>query len=73
MIFRPNSSREASVEYFIVCLGHIPAEKHIELSTFFSEVESKECLDEKAFKFITCGDLSGFDNIVDKTVSHSEL
>lgn len=60
--FRPNSSRESSVEYFIVCLNYIPSEKDLDLSTFFCEVGSKETLDEKVFKFITCGDLSGFDD-----------
>ena len=58
--FRPNSSRESSVEYFIVCLGYIPSEKELELSTFFCEL-SKEELEKKEFKFLTCGDLSGFD------------
>ena len=37
----------------------------VELSTFFREVDmtsmSKE--EEKVFKFVTCGDLSGFDPI----------
>lgn len=64
---RPNSSRESSAEHFLVGLNFHKDQKvdQVELSTFFREVKSSpmEGQSEKIFKFVTCGDLSGFDPI----------
>lgn len=65
-IVKPDSSRESSVEHFLVGLRFHGGEDNmdmLELSTFDSnkirfEDGSKE---EKVFKFVTCGDLSPFD------------
>lgn len=43
--------------------------RKIELSTFYREVDIKTELSqesEKIFKFVTCGDLSGFDQKEEK-------
>jgi hypothetical protein len=65
--FRPNSSRESSAEHFLVGLNFHkdPEVDKVELSTFFREVKQESMLpqEEKIFKFVTCGDLSGFDPI----------
>lgn len=65
--FRPNSSRESSAEHFLVGLNFHkdPKVDKVELSTFFREVKQEPMLpqEEKIFKFVTCGDLSGFDPI----------
>lgn len=65
---KPDSSRESSVEHFLVGLNYHGGEENmekIELSTFGTQHEqhypegSKEL---EVFKFVTCGDLSGFDS-----------
>eukprot|EP01016_Furgasonia_blochmanni_P046751 TRINITY_DN6783_c0_g1_i1.p1 TRINITY_DN6783_c0_g1~~TRINITY_DN6783_c0_g1_i1.p1 ORF type:complete len:262 (-),score=59.25 TRINITY_DN6783_c0_g1_i1:211-996(-) len=76
-IMKPKSSRASSVEYFIVCRFYDPPAffKPKNLSTFINEptalevenkteliTEKKEVTDEdRMTQFVTCGDLSGFD------------
>lgn len=63
-IMKPDSSRQSSVEHFLVGLDYHGGEEgmdKLELTTF-GKVEHKEgSQEEKVFKLITCGDLSGFD------------
>ena len=66
-IIKPKSSRSSSVEAFIVCLGYEPPNGFLvkKLSTF-SGIKKEENIsefEEKAIRFTTCGDLSGFDEI----------
>ncbi|CAD8083466.1 unnamed protein product [Paramecium primaurelia] len=72
---KPKSSRASSVEYFIICLQYTPKiqTQNFHLYTFLKEIEQaekqkQEVTDQqiekeqsKYYKFITCGDLSGFD------------
>ncbi|KAM3137735.1 hypothetical protein pb186bvf_010155 [Paramecium bursaria] len=65
---KPKSSRASSVEYFIVrCLQFQPKInlEGFHLYTFQKEIEQQNSQlnkeQEKYYKFITCGDLSGFD------------
>ncbi|CAK60960.1 unnamed protein product (macronuclear) [Paramecium tetraurelia] len=73
---KPKSSRASSVEYFIICLQYTPKiqTQNFHLYTFLKEIEEaekqkqEEIIDKeteneqsKYYKFITCGDLSGFD------------
>ena len=68
-IVKPKSSRSSSVEAFIVCLNYFPPPEFVpkKLTTFNEEkekvVKQKEesKYNEKLFNFVTCGDLSGFD------------
>lgn len=78
-IFKPKSSRETSVENFIVAKFYSPPEGYClnDINTFktFSKdlvdlkiIEEKqeksenvEKLNETIYKYVTCGDLSGFD------------
>lgn len=70
-ILKPKSSRSSSVEAFIVCLNYNPPKNFIakKLSTFAEEEnkeekkeEEKNSFENKLEKFVTCGDLSGFDD-----------
>jgi tRNA (cytidine32/guanosine34-2'-O)-methyltransferase len=74
-IVKPKSSRSSSVEAFIVCLNYNPPQNFVakQLTTFAKEKneqsnslnEHKEnkinIFEKKLEKFVTCGDLSGFD------------
>jgi tRNA (cytidine32/guanosine34-2'-O)-methyltransferase len=72
-IIKPRSSRTSSVEAFIVCLEYSPPKDYIpkRLSTFdmdlFKTSEGKKeefnSAEKKVFDFVTCGDLSGFDEM----------
>ncbi|EAS01639.3 ribosomal RNA large subunit methyltransferase (macronuclear) [Tetrahymena thermophila SB210] len=75
-VVKPKSSRASSVENFLVCLQYDPPQSFENsttksLYTFQPEIEkiqevneqiSKQTKeDQKYYKFVTCGDLSGFD------------
>lgn len=69
-IIKPKSSRSSSVEAFIVCLNYKQPKNFIAKKlTTFAETENKQekkevkidPLESKFEKFVTCGDLSGFD------------
>lgn len=67
-IVKPDSSRESSVEHFLVGLKFHGGEenlKNIQLSTFESNKITYEAgtKERKVFDFITCGNLTGFDPI----------
>ncbi len=72
-IIKPRSSRTSSVEAFIVCLDYNPPKDYIpkRLSTFDLDVNKKgegdseefNSAEKKVFDFVTCGDLSGFDEV----------
>ena len=68
-VARPNSSRESSAEHFLIGLNFHKDQQleGVELSTFFREVKVGAMGGEqqRAFKFVTCGDLSGSDPIED--------
>ena len=79
-IVKPKSSRASSVEAFIVCLDFSPPSyykpKHFStLETVAEdqaeEVNSADASAQKSFgvlqKFVTCGDLSGFDEVSSDT------
>ena len=67
LLGRPNSSRESSAEHFLIGLNFHRDEQleQVELSTFFREVKTEQMEGErqKVFRFVTCGDLSGYDPI----------
>ena len=63
---KPDSSRESSVEHFLVGLRFHGGEENmdlLELSTFDRNKIRYECgsTEERVFRFVTCGDLSAFD------------
>lgn len=76
-LVKPKSSRISSAEHFIVCRFFDPPKgfKLTKLTTFepycqekFNgeiEGEEEEEINEKVFKYITCGDLSAFDEEVE--------
>ena len=77
-ILKPKSSRSSSVEAFIVCLNYKPPTNFIakKLTTFAEEENQEEKkegksnpLESKFEKFVTCGDLSGFDDEEDEEKS----
>ena len=65
-IVKPKSSRSSSVEAFIVCLFFDPP-KDFKIKHFSSfqqiETEKEENNYETMVNFMTCGDLSGFDEL----------
>lgn len=72
-IFKPKSSRVSSAEHFIVCRFYDPPKGFAlnKLTTFEPfdlkfvsddvQEEEKEEVSQKVFNYITCGDLSCFD------------
>lgn len=72
---KPASSRNSSLEAFVVCQGYRPPvgyepttlTKFIEAGYKFIDEQSVDDLHRKLVPFVTCGDLSGFEYDSDKT------
>lgn len=74
-LFKPKSSRGTSVEAFVICINYSPPDYFApgSLSTFTDEEYTKKEMDkesEKLSKFVTCGDLSGFDEEQEEEVKN---